>query len=43
MVLVLDVVASAPVVCLPQSSSGASFIEVDMGTLEVSNVIQWRK
>ena len=41
MVLLLDVNLDAPVLLLPLDSSSEDRIEVDLGTLQLSNRIMW--
>ena len=39
--LLLDVEAEAPVVTMPRSSDSQDFLEVDLGTLKMTNRINW--
>jgi hypothetical protein len=41
LVLLLDVVLEAPVIVMPLASSSQDHMEVDLGTLEVSNRVMW--
>ena len=39
--LLLDVEADAPVITMPRSSDSQDFLEVDLGTLKLTNHIAW--
>ena len=39
--LLLDVEADAPVITMPRSSDSHDFLEVDLGTLKMTNHIAW--
>lgn len=39
--LLLDVEADAPVITMPRSSDSQDFLEVDLGTLKMTNHIAW--
>ena len=39
--LLLDVEAEAPVITMPHSSDSQDFLEVDLGTLKMTNRINW--
>ncbi len=39
--LLLDVEAEAPVITMPRSSDSQDFLEVDLGTLKMTNHIKW--
>lgn len=40
--LLMDVEADAPVITMPRSSDSQDFLEVDLGTLKMTNCINWR-
>ena len=39
--LLLDVEAEAPVITMPRSSDSQDFLEVDLGTVKMTNRIKW--
>ena len=39
--LLLDVEAEAPVITMPRSSDSQDFLEVDLGTVKMTNHIKW--
>ena len=42
MILVLDISMEAPVITMPRNSSSKDAVEVDLGSLHLSNTVAWR-
>ena len=42
MVLVLDINMDAPVITMPRNSDSSDSLQLDLGSLHLSNTVSWR-